>query len=133
MTVLAGFLTTQALLGDAGVSLIDPGVARTLVCGVLYAVLLLLFSMGVAALLRGSALAIGILVPLFFMVSGILLSIPATRTVAQFLPDVAGGFAMACRPTEGMLLTPLTGMTVLLAWVVAAAAGGYLALTRRDA
>lgn len=132
-TVLVSFCVTQALLGEAGVSLTDQGAARAVVCGVFYAVLLLLFSMGLAALLRSAALTIGILLPLFFMVSGILLSLPGTRSVAQFLPDAAGGVAMDGKPMDGLLLTPLTGMAVLVAWAAAAVAAGYLALRRRDA
>jgi ABC-2 type transport system permease protein len=89
--------------------------------------------MGLAAVLRSSALTIGILFPLFFLVSTILSNLPKVGTVAQFLPDVAGGQILYRQPQGDTVLNGWTGLAVLLAWTVAAVRAGHLAIKRRDA
>jgi ABC-2 type transport system permease protein len=101
---------------------------------VLYMTLICAFSMGLASVLRSSALTMGILVPLFFMISTILNSIPGVQKAAQFLPDLAGGLILRREPPAGdTVLTPWTGMAVLAAWAVLAVGAGYAAVRSRDA
>lgn len=135
VVVGVSFFATQAGLGSAAsVSVSDDGVLRALVGGVLYMTLICAFSMGLASVLRSSALTMGILVPLFFMISTILNSIPGVQKVAQFLPDLAGGLILRSRPPQGdTVLDAWTGMAVLAAWAVAAVTAGYFTLRRRDA
>ncbi|OEV07532.1 ABC transporter permease subunit [Streptomyces nanshensis] len=135
VVVTASFFATQLMLGSpASVSVSDDGVLRAMVGGVLYMTLICAFSMGLASLLRSSALTMGILVPLFFMISTILNSIPGVQKVAQFLPDLAGGLILRSTPPAGdTILTPWTGMAVLAAWAVLAVAAGYAAVRSRDA
>jgi ABC-2 type transport system permease protein len=135
VVVTASFLATQLTMGsDAGVSLTDEGVPRAMAGGVLYMTLICAFSMGLASVLRSSALTMGILVPLFFMISTILNSIPGVQKAAQFLPDLAGGLILRREPPAGdTILTPWTGMAVLAAWAVLAVGAGYAAMRRRDA
>ncbi|MFC4493362.1 ABC transporter permease subunit [Streptomyces ovatisporus] len=129
------FFATQVTLGSpASVSLSDDGVLRALIGGVLYMTLICAFSMGLASVLRSSALTMGILVPLFFMISTILNSIPGVQKVAQFLPDLAGSLILRSEPPRGdTVLTAWTGMGVLAAWAVLAVTAGYFAMRRRDA
>ncbi|MEU7132729.1 ABC transporter permease subunit [Streptomyces sp. NPDC046261] len=127
------FATQMAMGGPQSVSLSDDGVLRALAGGVLYTTLICVFSMGLASVLRSSALTIGILVPLFFMVSAILNSIPGVQKAAQFLPDVAGGLILQSGRPEGTVLTAWTGMAVLVAWTALSVTAGYLAMRRRDA
>jgi ABC-2 type transport system permease protein len=135
VVVTAAFFGTQLTLGaPANVSLSEEGVLRAMVGGVLYMTLICAFSMGLASVLRSSALTMGILVPLFFMISTILNSIPGVQKVAQFLPDLAGGLILRSRPPAGdTVLTPWTGMAVLAGWAVLAVGAGYLTVRRRDA
>ncbi|MEU5051917.1 ABC transporter permease subunit [Streptomyces sp. NPDC021096] len=134
VVVGVSFFTTQlAMGGPQSASLSDDGVLRALAGGVLYTTLICVFSMGLASVLRSSALTIGILVPLFFMVSAILNSIPGVQKAAQFLPDVAGGLILQSGRPEGTVLTAWTGMAVLVAWTAASVTAGYLAMRRRDA
>lgn len=134
VVVVASFFTTQLVMGGPqSASLSDDGVLRALVGGVVYPTLLCVFSMGLASVLRSSALTIGILVPLFFMVSAMLNSIPGVQKAAQFLPDVAGGLILQSGRPEGTVLTAWTGMAVLVAWTAASVIAGYLAMRRRDA
>ncbi|GHJ36772.1 ABC transporter permease [Streptomyces sp. TS71-3] len=134
VAVLTSFFVTQATMGDAErVSLADDGVLPALIGAVLYTTLLCLFSMGLAALLRSTALTMGILVPLFFTVSTILTNIPGVGKVAQFLPDVAGGMVLYRHAPDGYVLDAWSGMAVLAVWTAAAGVAGYLAVRRRDA
>ncbi|MEU1898061.1 hypothetical protein ABZ512_06755 [Nocardiopsis dassonvillei] len=131
-TVLVAFLATQAAMGDFGVSLGEEGVLRVLASVVLYVVLLCVFSMGLAAVLRSTALTVGILVPMLFMVSTILSAIPHVREVARFLPDLAGQRMFLGGAGDDAALSPLTGGLVLGAWTVAALVAGYWSVVRRD-
>jgi ABC-2 type transport system permease protein len=134
VVVLVTFFTAQTAIGaDHNAALTDDGVLRAVIGSILYMTLLCAFSMGLATVLRGSALTLGILVPLFFMVSEVLNNLPGVRKAAQFLPDAAGGIIMRREPQDHMVLTAWSGMAVLAAWVALALLGGYLALKRRDA
>ncbi|HET9654976.1 MAG TPA: ABC transporter permease subunit [Kineosporiaceae bacterium] len=131
--VLTSFFATQLAMGAGlGVSLGDESVLRSLLGAVLYTTMLCTFSMGVASLLRSSALTLSLLLPLFFMVSTLLNDFEALRTVAQFLPDVAGGQILYRHQQPGTVLTPWTGLAVLLAWTVVSVLAGYVAMRRRD-
>jgi len=133
VVVVVSFFTTQVALGGArSVSLSDDGVARALIGAVLYTTLLCAFSVGLATVLRSSALTMGILIPLFFMVSTILNNLPGVKNVAQFLPDVAGGLVLFREQPAGTVLNAWTGMAVLVAWTAASVALGYVAMRRRD-
>ncbi|MFJ8850016.1 ABC transporter permease subunit [Streptomyces sp. NPDC102437] len=133
VVVVVGFLTTQAAMGSPrSVALTDDGVPTALAGAVLYTTLLCVFSMGLASVLRSSALTMGILVPLFFMLSTILNNLPGVQKAAQFLPDVAGGLILYREQQEGTVLNAWTGMAVLLAWTVLAVSAGYLVTRRRD-
>ncbi|MGW7350687.1 ABC transporter permease subunit [Streptomyces sp. NPDC054784] len=134
VVVVVTFFAAQTAIGDAhNAALTDDGVARSVIGSILYMTLLCAFSMGLATVLRNPALTLGILVPLFFMVSEVLNNLPGVKKVAQFLPDAAGGIIMRREPQEHMVLTAWSGMAVLGVWVALALLGGYLALTRRDA
>lgn len=131
-TVLASFLITESALGPYGADLSDPGARRAVLGGVAYVILIDVFSAAVAALVRGTALALGLLMPLFFVVSPVLGMIPGTRPAARFLPDQAGFRAMQVTAEPGDL-TAGQGLLVLALWTVAAAAAGYWLIRRRDA
>jgi ABC-2 type transport system permease protein len=134
VVVFVTFFTAQTAIGaDHNAAITDDGVLRAVIGSVLYMTLLCAFSMGLATVLRSSALTLGILVPLFFMVSEVLNNLPGVQKAAQFLPDAAGGIIMRREPQDHMILTAWSGMAVLAAWVALALLGGYLALKRRDA
>jgi ABC-2 type transport system permease protein len=133
VVVLATFFTAQAAIGSAhNASISDDGVPRVVLGAILYLTLLCLFSVGVATMLRNPAVALGVLVPLFFMISEILNNLPGVRTVAQFLPDVAGDVMLRRQPPDDTVLGPWTALGVLVLWTVVALLGGYATLRRRD-
>jgi len=132
------FLVTQWAIGEYGASLGDPGVLRAVFGAAAYLTMMCVFAMAVATVLRSSALTLGILLPLLFLNSQGLASIPAIRSVTQYLPDQAGAGMMRVN-TDGTFFLgdidfgPGGAFLIMLAWVAVALAGGYLSLRRRDA
>ncbi|MEU2928807.1 ABC transporter permease [Streptomyces sp. NPDC007251] len=135
VTSFAAFFLGQAMLGPHATRLGDAGVLRAVVGGGLYMTLIAVFSMGVAAMLRSPMLSLGILMPFFFLVSNILGNVDATKKIGRFLPDQAGSRIMQVVPRLGddTPYGPWGGLGIMLLWVIAALAGGYTLLRRRDA
>ena len=133
VTAFAAFFVGQAMLASHGVSLTDPGVLRAVLGGALYLMLIALLSLGVATMLRRQTLALGILVPFFFLVSGILQAIPGVSAATQYLPDQAGQRFLQLHHQSNDAYGPWTGLLIIVLWVAAALLGGWLALKRRDA
>ncbi|WP_416976862.1 ABC transporter permease [Streptomyces sp. T028] len=134
-TSFVTFFLGQAMLGSYGADLGDPGVLRAVIGGGLYMTLIAVFSMGVATMLRSPMLSLGILMPFFFLISNILGNVPATRKVGRYLPDQAGSRIMqVVTPVDDSTpYGPWGGLAIMVAWVAAALAGGWLLLRRRDA
>ncbi|MFJ9416277.1 ABC transporter permease [Streptomyces sp. NPDC101227] len=134
-TSFATFFAGQAALGEHRAQLTDPGVLRAVIGGGLYMTLIALFSMGVAVMLRSPMLSLGILMPFFFLISNILGNVSATRKLGRYLPDQAGQKIMQVVPRAGDDLPygPWGGLGIMIAWTLAALAGGFVLLKRRDA
>ncbi|MEU9989950.1 ABC transporter permease [Streptomyces sp. NPDC048045] len=135
VTSFAAFFLGQAMLGPLGTGIGDSGVLRAVLGGGLYMTLIAMFSMGVAAMLRSPMLSLGILMPFFFLISNILGNVDATKKLGQFLPDQAGSRIMQVVPRFGddTPYGPWGGLGIMALWVIAAVAGGYVLLKRRDA
>jgi hypothetical protein len=138
VTGFAAFFAGQAALGPHGVSLGSAGALRATLLACVHLTLMGVFAMGVAAIARGTALPLGIMIPLLFLDSQGLGNVPGIRTVAQYLPDQVGFVMMrTVRPDRSSVgyrgFGPWTGLGVLLLWTAAAVVGGYLVLRRRDA
>ncbi|MFC1415093.1 ABC transporter permease [Streptacidiphilus cavernicola] len=133
VTAVTAFFVGQAMLGSHGVSLGDPGVLRAVLGGAFYFVMIALISLGVATALRRQTLALGILIPLFFLVSGILQAIPGVDTVTQYLPDQAGQRFLQIHHQTKDAFGPWVGLLITVLWTAAALLGGWLVLRRHDA
>lgn len=134
ITSFLAFFLGQALLGEHGASIGDPGVLRAVLGGGLYMTLIALFSLGFTFVVRSPLLAFGILMPWFFLVSNILGSVSATQKVAQYLPDQAGTAVMSVVPeTLDRPYGPWEGLLILVAWTVLALVIGFIVLKKRDA
>ncbi|MGW0559549.1 ABC transporter permease subunit [Streptomyces sp. NPDC003016] len=135
VTSFASFFLGQAMLGGLKADIGDPGVLRAVIGGGLYMTLIALFSMGVATMLRSPMLALGILMPVFFLLAPILGNVSATKKIGQYLPDQAGSKIMqVVPPLDGDApYGPWGGLLIMAAWVAAALAGGYVLLKKRDA
>ena len=137
VTVLATFLSAQAALGPHRTTLGGDGVPRAITGAFLYLILISLFAMGVATMLRSSLFSLAVLLPLLFLGSQGLGNIPKVKTVTQYLPDQAGAVIMHLTgapddPRWARDYGPWTGMGILALWTAAALLGGYLLLRRRD-
>ncbi|PJE97939.1 ABC transporter permease [Streptomyces carminius] len=121
ITVVIG----QTLLGEHGVGIGDPGVLRAGIgCGI-YLTLLTLLAVGVTAVLRSTVGALGMLVPLIFLIS------PVVGPDVWFLPDRAG--QQVLHPVPEGPLGAWSGMAVMAVWTAAALCAGLAVLRRRDA
>jgi ABC-2 type transport system permease protein len=133
-TSFAAFFLGQALLGSHSVSIEDKGVLRAVVGGGVYMTLIALFAMGLTFVLRSPLLAFGILMPFFFLISGILETVSATKKYAHYLPDQAGKTVTAVVPESlDRPYGPYEGLLIMVGWTVAALIAGWIVLKKRDA
>ncbi|MEV6318061.1 ABC transporter permease [Streptomyces sp. NPDC051776] len=133
ITSFVTFFAGQAALGSHSTTLGADNVLRATLGAGLYMALMAVFSMGVATMLRSSMLAMGILMPLFFLVTRILTSVPGAKKVAHYLPDQAGEAMARVVAKSDVPYGPGGGLTIMLLWVGAAVIGGYMVLRKRDA
>ncbi|MFB6642875.1 ABC transporter permease [Streptomyces chartreusis] len=134
-TSFVAFFLGQSMLGEYRAEIGDPGVLRAVIGGGLYMALIAMFSMGVAAMLRSPMLSLGILMPFFFLISNILGNVSATEKIGRYLPDQAGSKIMqVVTPVDNDTpYGPWGGLGIMVLWVIAALAGGYATLKKRDA
>ncbi|RDG31553.1 ABC transporter permease [Streptomyces corynorhini] len=133
VTSFASFYAGQAVLGSHSTTIGSDNVLRALFGAALYMTLMAVFSMGVATMLRSSILSMGILMPFFFLVTQILVTVPGAKKVAHYLPDQAGTTMARVVAQPEVPYGPGGGLLVMLAWVAAAVVGGYLVIRNRDA
>ena len=103
---------------------------------VLYLALIALFSLGVAAAVRDSAVAIGVVLALLYLfpiISSAVSSPSWHRHLEQLSPMTAGLYIQATTNLRSLPLTPWQGLGVLAAWAAGAMLAGALLLRFRDA
>jgi len=133
VTAFVTFFVGQAMLGDHSTTIGSPHVLRAVFGAAFYLTMLCLFSAGVTAMLHNQTLALGILVPFFFLLSPILSNVPKVKTLAHYFPDYAGSRMLLVYEQHGQPYGPWTGFLIGLAWTLAALVGGALVLKKRDA
>ncbi|MFI5802162.1 ABC transporter permease [Streptomyces sp. NPDC051561] len=136
VTSFVTFFVGQAALGpEHNAQLGDTDVLRAVIGCALYLTLIAAFAMGVTTALRSPMLALGIMIPLFFLLAPILASVKATRKFGQFLPDQAGTKIMQVVAPENDTAPygPWGGLGIMVLWVLVALLAGWLVLKRRDA
>jgi ABC-2 type transport system permease protein len=130
------FFVGQAVLsGHKTAALGDDNVLRALIGAALYMTLMVLFAYGIAAVVRSPMVSLAVLIPFFFIVSGILSAIPGVKKVAKYLPDQAGQKIMQVvpDPSNHTSYGPWGGILIMAVWVAVALGCGYAMLARRDA
>jgi ABC-2 type transport system permease protein len=145
VSLALGALASGAILGTAGITIdpSDPRVWLTLLAAAGYPALIAVFSVGVGTMLRNSAGAIAavlgllLVVPTVFQLVGGLLRATWAFDVGAFLPSSLGSTMYT--PTVGMSFTqgtialePWQATLALVAWAVAALAGGAALIRSRD-
>jgi ABC-2 type transport system permease protein len=140
-SVLAGRLMLPghgftAARGYTVMSLGDGPMLRAAAGSVLYLGLIALLSLGVAALVRDSAVAIGVVLALLYLFP-IIASVAGAdpswqRHLEQIGPMEAGLAIEATVQLHGLAIGPWGGLGVLAAWAVGALLAGGLAVRVRD-
>jgi ABC-2 type transport system permease protein len=145
VAVLASVLAGGLLLARHGLtpahgyealSLANGTVLRAAAGSVLYLALIALLSLGVAAAVRDSAVAIGVVLALLFLfpiISSVITSPGLHRHLEQISPMTAGLYIQATTNLRSLPLTPWQGLGVLAAWAAGAMLAGALLLRFRDA
>jgi ABC-2 type transport system permease protein len=104
---------------------------------VLYLVLVALLSLGVATAVRESAVAIGVVLGLFYLspiLAGVMASDPVWyHRFERYAPMNAGLTIQDTIGLRGLAISPWGGLGVLAAWAAAALLAGALLLRIRDA
>jgi ABC-2 type transport system permease protein len=136
-SVLAGqlILPGHGLTGPP-LSLGDDTDLRAALGSALYLALIGLLALGVAAVVRDTAPAIGIVLGLLFLFPLLIATIstgPWRRHLEQIAPMPAGMDIQATVNIRALPLTPWQGLGVLAAWATGALILGGLALRLRDA
>jgi ABC-2 type transport system permease protein len=139
LACLAAFVLGQAMIGDHGASLGDPGAVRAILGATAYAVAMGLFGLGLGAVLRHTAVAITGFVAVLLILPAMLgpalpedlekkvipyVPIAAAQAIYTQVRDAAGPFT---------LLSPWSGLLVLAGWVITLLVAGIVVLNRRDA
>ncbi|MFF7632850.1 ABC transporter permease subunit [Kitasatospora sp. NPDC008050] len=133
LTAFLTFFLGQALLGDHHTTIGAPNVLRAVFGAAVYLTLLCLFSAGVTAMLHNQTLALGVLVPFFFLLSPILSAVPKVKNVAHYFPDFAGRQMLTVFPASDTPYGWVAGFAICGAWTLAALLGGAAVLKTRDA
>ena len=134
--VLISFFATQAILGRHDIlqiSFSHPGVARSVLGGALYLMLIGVFAVAVGAIVRNTAGGIAAFAAVFFVIPPLLNILPASwnNAVSPYLPDAAGR-AMFSLTHGAHELGPWPGFELFLAYTAAAITISAFLLVRRD-
>jgi ABC-2 type transport system permease protein len=145
VAVLASVLAGSVLLPRHGIdaahgyealSLAHGPVLRAAVGSVLYLALVALLGLGVAAMIRDSAVAIGTVLGLLYLfpiVASLVGDPDWHRHLDQMSPMTAGLYIQATTNLNTLPLTPWQGLGILAAWAGGALLAGGLLLRLRDA
>ena len=145
VAVLGSVLAGRLLLPGRGLTAGDGYVVLSLGNGpdlraaagsVLYLLLIALLALGVAAAVRDSGVAIGIVLGLLFLFPILTAVIPdhtLARHVEQFSPMTAGQYIEATIGLKSLPLTPWQGLGILALWALGALLLGAVVLRSRDA
>jgi ABC-2 type transport system permease protein len=133
--ILPGHGFTRAH-GFAPLTLADGPVLRATAGSVLYLALIGLLSLGAAAAVRDSAVAIGAVLGLLYLapvVAAVVTNATVQRHLLQAAPMTAGLAVQATTGLRSLPLSPWQGLAVLAAWAAGALLAGGLLLRYRDA
>jgi ABC-2 type transport system permease protein len=117
-------------------SLISATDLRAAAGAVLYLTLIALLSLGLAAAVRDSAAAIGLVLGLLYLfpiAAAVISNPPLARHLDQIGPLPAGQDALATTGLKDLPLTPWQGLGVVALWTAGALLLGALVLKSRDA
>ncbi len=134
--VLVSFFASQAIvhsIPQLTISFTQAGVARSVLGGALYVVLVGIFALAIGAIVRNTAGGIATFAAIFFVLPPLMFTLPTSwnNAISQYLPSEAGRQVFALHHAAHTL-TPLTGGLVLAAYCAAALVIAAVLLVRRD-
>lgn len=135
-SVFVGFFASQAILARHDIlqiSLSQPGVARSLIGGAVYVMLVGVFALGIGAIVRNTAGGISAFAAIFFVIPPLMNILPSSwnDAISQYLPSDAGRQLFALQHASHTL-TPTAGGLLLVAYCAAVVAIAAVLLVRRD-
>ncbi len=133
----AAFFTGEAALGAPAphATIGQPGVLRAVLLTGAYLCLIGLLGLGLGALIRHTAGAIGALVAVVFVLPFVTIALPATvqHAVTRFLPEAIAAQSLAAVKPERYALPPWAAFGVLCLYTAAVLAAGGWRLGHQDA
>ncbi len=134
--VLVSFFASQAILKSIPqlqISFTQPGVARAVIGGAVYVMLVGVFALAVGAIVRNTAGGIAAFAAIFFVLPPLMFTLPTSwnNAISQYLPSNAGRQLFALQHASHTL-TPLAGGLVLVGYCAAAILIAAILLVRRD-
>ena len=136
-SVVIAFFASQAILSRHDIlqiSFSSGGVARAVIGGAVYLMLLAVLTVALGTIVRNTAGAIAVFAAIFFVIPPLLNILPASwnNAIAPYLPDAAGRSIFSL--THGAhSLAPGPGLALFAAYCAAALAIAAAVLLRRDA
>jgi len=122
--------------GYAPLSLVDGPMLRAAVGSVLYLTLIAMLSLGVAAVVRDPAVAIGIVLALLYVfpiLAFVVTDAEWQKRLQQVGPMTAGLAIQATTRLDRLPISPWAGLGVTAAWALSAMVAGGVLLHLRDA
>jgi ABC-2 type transport system permease protein len=136
-SVLIGFFASQAILSRHHILQISfgaPGVARSVLGGAVYVMLVGIFALGIGAIVRSTAGGIATFAGIFFVIPPLMNILPASwnDAISKYLPSEAGRQLFSLHQGAHSL-SPLWGGLLLLGYCALAVAAAAVLFVRRDA
>lgn len=134
--VLVSFFASQAILARHDilqVSFGQSGIARSVIGGAIYVMLVGIFALAIGAIVRNTAGGIATFAGIFFVLPPLMNILPLSwnNAISQYLPSDAGRQIFSL-DHAAHTLTPLTGGLVFAGYCAAAIAIAAFLLVRRD-
>ena len=134
--VLISFFASQAILAKHDIlqiSFTDPGVARAVLGGAIYVMLVGIFALAMGAIVRNTAGGIAAFAAIFFVLPPLMFVLPTSwnNAISQYLPSEAGRQLFSLHHAAHTL-TPVAGGLLFAAYCAAAIAIAAVLLVRRD-
>lgn len=136
LVAASGAVGVGAAWASGHAALDEDFAVRPVAGSVLYLVLVALLGLGAAAVTRGSAAAVGVVLGLLYVgpiVGGVLTDPDWRRHFRQVSPADAGLAVQSTLDLDHLPIQPWQGLGVLALWAAAGLAAGAVALARRDA
>jgi ABC-2 type transport system permease protein len=135
-SVLIAFYASQAILSRHHIlqtSLSDPGVARSVVGGAVFLLLVGIFALGIGAIVRNTAAGIATFAAIFFVIPPLMNVLPASwnHAITKYLPSEAGRQIFSLTHDSNSL-SPLWGGLLFAGYCALAIAVAAVLLVRRD-